>query len=289
MDRRTVWFAPMTSDLRRSTCDGQTFVHLDSGEGPLLVLLHGFPDTPRSWDGIRSRLNGAGYRTVAAYLRGYQPETVVEGRPYDARTTAIDAVRLLDSLGEERAVLIGHNWGASIVYAAAHLHPGRTRAVVAIAIPPARLLRPTPYLLFRTRHFLALRLPWAEAAVRRNDFAYLDTLYRRWAPNWSGPDREASLADVKACFRDPVALHGALAYYRAWSPIESRSLGGRVSVPGLVVGGTRDVIDAAAFRAAPSCFDARCEVLVVDGAGHWPHREAEDRFVERLLAFLGSL
>ncbi len=64
---------------------------------------------------------------------------------------------------------------------------------------------------------------------------------------------------------------------------------GRLAVPGLVVGGKRDVIDPAVFREAPSCFDARCEVLVVDGAGHWPHREAEDLFLDRLLPFLRSL
>lgn len=277
------------SEFRSSAVDGQTFVYVDSGEGPLLVLLHGFPDTPHSWDGIRRRLNDEGFRTVVPYLRGYRPQTVVPGRPYDAASTAADATRLLDAIGEERAVLVGHDWGASIVYAAAHLHPDRARAVVAIAIPPARVLRPTPGLLFRTRHFLALRTPWAEWTVRRRDFGYLDTLYTRWAPNWSGPARAASLAAVKACFRDPIALSGALAYYRAWSPRASRAVGGRIPVPGLVVGGTRDVIDVADFRAAPSCFDARCEVLVVDGAGHWPHREAEDRFMDRLLPFLRAL
>ena len=277
------------SEFRTSTFDDQTFVHVDSGEGPLLILLHGFPDTPRSWDAISARLNDEGFRTVVPYLRGYHPQTIVPGRGYGAASTAADAVRLLDALGEERAVLIGHDWGASIVSAAAHLHSDRVRAVVPIAIPPARLLRPTPGLLFRTRHFLALRTPWAESTVRRRDFAYLDTLYRRWAPNWSGPARADSLAQVASCFRDPVALRGALAYYRAWSPREGRAVGGRVAVPGLVVGGTRDVIDAATFRRAPSCFDARCEVLIVDGAGHWPHREGEERFMERLLPFLRSL
>jgi len=277
------------SEFRQSTAEGQTFVHTDSGEGPLLILLHGFPDTPQSWDTISARLNDEGFRTVVPYLRGYHPQTVVPRRGYGAAQTAADVVRLLDALGEARAVLIGHDWGASIVYAAAHLHPDRARGIVAIAIPPARLLRPTPGLLFRTRHFLALRTPWAESTVRRRDFAYLDTLYRRWAPDWSGPARAESLASVTSCFSDPVALRGALAYYRGWSPRESRAMGGRVAVPGLVVGGTRDVIDASTFRRAPACFDARCEVLIVDGAGHWPHREAEEGFMERLLPFLHSL
>ena len=54
----------------------QTFRYLDSGEGPLVVLLHGFPDLPQSWDTIRPRLNAAGFRTVAPYLRGYHPATL---------------------------------------------------------------------------------------------------------------------------------------------------------------------------------------------------------------------
>ena len=103
------------------------------------------------------QVNGEGFRTVVPYLRGYHPETVVPGRGYGAATTAADALRLLDSLGEQCAVLIGHDWGASIAYAVAHLHPERARAIVPIAIPPPHLLRPTPGLLFRTRHFLALR------------------------------------------------------------------------------------------------------------------------------------
>src|ERR1700704_397055 len=110
----------MTAEVeRRATAHGQTFVFKDSGEGPLVVLIHGFPDTPESWDGIRARLNRGGFRTVAPYLRGYHRETIVEGRRYDGETIATDALRLLDALGAETAVLVGHDWGAFIAYAAA--------------------------------------------------------------------------------------------------------------------------------------------------------------------------
>src|ERR1700680_88890 len=114
----------MTADLqRRVTAHGQTFVYQESGEGPLVVLLHGFPDTPETWDGIRVRLNQDGFRTVAPYLRGYHPETIVEGRPYDGEAIGSDALRLLDALKEEKAVFVGHDWGAFITYAAASQDP----------------------------------------------------------------------------------------------------------------------------------------------------------------------
>jgi pimeloyl-ACP methyl ester carboxylesterase len=84
-----------------------------------VVLFHGFPDTPQGWADTRETLNRAGYRTVVPYLRGYHPETIVPGRGYGPDEIAEDAVRLLDAIGADRAVLVGHAWVASVVYRAA--------------------------------------------------------------------------------------------------------------------------------------------------------------------------
>src|SRR5437879_9779261 len=110
---------------------GQRFVYTDTGEGPLVVLFHGFPDTPGGWGETRAALNGAGYRTVVPYLRGYHPDTIVPGRSYGAHEIAEDGVRLLDSIGAEQAVLVGHGWGASVVCRVAALAPGGGGAVCA--------------------------------------------------------------------------------------------------------------------------------------------------------------
>ena len=171
--------------------DGQRFVFAEAGDGPLIVLLHGFPDTPHGWERIAAGLADAGYRAVRPWLRGYHPDTIVEGRPYDAVTIGSDPIAFLDALGERDAILVGHDWGASIVYGAATLHPDRVRAIVPIAIPHPTLLPRDPSTLWAARHFLSLKMPWAETAVRRADFAYLDTLYRRWAPNWAGAGARA--------------------------------------------------------------------------------------------------
>ena len=265
---------------------GQRFVYSDTGEGPLVVLLHGFPDTPRGWESTRGALNDAGYRTIVPYLRGYHPDTIVPGRAYGAPETSEDAVRLLDAVGAERAVLVGHDWGASIAYRAAALAPERVRALCAVAIPHPRLLARSLGLLWRGRHFITLRLPSGPWLARREDFAYLDTLMRRWAPNWSGPEREQSLADVKRCFADPQVLRAALGYYRDASLGEDLAA---IAQPALVVGGTTDIIDTQAFTRSPEVFEGPCEVLICEGAGHWPHREDEAGFQARLTAFLASL
>jgi len=271
---------------RSASSHGQQFRYTDSGEGPLVVLFHGFPDTPNGWTETRDALNEAGYRTVVPYLRGYHPETILAGRAYGGAEIAEDAVRLLDAIGAERAVLVGHDWGASVVYRTAALAPERVRGICAVAIPHPRLLTRSAGLLWRARHFITLRLPSGPWLARRNDFAYLDTLMRRWAPAWSGPSRERTLADVKRCFADPRVLDAALSYYRDASVGEDL---GPVSAPVLVVGGTTDIIDVEAFRRSPEVFDGPCEVLIAEGAGHWPQREAAELFTRRLLAFLAGL
>src|SRR5687768_14897683 len=119
---------------------GQTFVFRDAGEGPLVVLLHGFPDTPHGWERTVQALADGGYRAVAPWLRGYHSDTFVEGRGYDPLTLAEDPVALLDALGEQSAVIVGHDWGSVISQWTAGVHPERVRAIVPIALPHQSLL-----------------------------------------------------------------------------------------------------------------------------------------------------
>jgi len=268
------------------TAGEQRFVITDSGEGPLVVLLHGFPDTPFGWEDTRAALNDAGYRTVIPYLRGYHPDTIVPGRSYGGPEIGQDALRLLDALDAREAVFVGHDWGAAIAYRAAVLEPARVRGVCGVAIPHPRLLERSPAMLWRGRHFISLRLPSGPALTRWRDFAYVDTLMRRWAPNWSGPARQETLAAVKRAFADPRVLDGALRYYRDVSLGEGLA---RISTPALVFGGTTDLIAPEVFQRSPEAFDAPCEVVIAEGAGHWPHREATALFNERLIGFLSWL
>jgi pimeloyl-ACP methyl ester carboxylesterase len=269
--------------------DGQGFVFAETGEGPLVILLHGFPDTPHGWERIAAGLADAGYRAVRPWLRGYHPDTIVEGRGYDPVTIGSDPIAFLDALGEREAILVGHDWGASMVYGAATLHPDRVRAIVPIGIPHPSLLPRDPRTLWAARHFLSLKMPWAERTVRRADFAYLDTLYGRWAPNWAGPARERSLADAKDAFSDERSLSGALDYYRALSPRTPPELARPPSARGLVVGGTTDILDPDLYERTVSLLGVGSDSLIVEGAGHWPHREDEEAFLTRLISFVGEV
>jgi pimeloyl-ACP methyl ester carboxylesterase len=269
---------------------GQRYVVSTAGEGPNILLLHGFPDTPYSWSEIEALLVGAGWRVSVPWLRGYHQETILAGRRYDPETLARDGLGMLDAIGASDAVLVGHDWGALVAYGAAALAPERVRAIVTFGIPHPSVLERTPAAFWKVRHFLALKLPWAPSACRRNDFAYLDRLYRRWAPSWSGPEREQSLSRVKLALSTPATLAGAIGYYR------DLPLGGPPSgvanvpaVPGLIVGGAEDLADAELFTRTAELMPSPSRAMIVDGAGHWPHREQQSIVVEELQRFLTQI
>lgn len=275
------------TEFKQASAGGQTFRFTDTGEGPLVVLLHGFPDVPQSWDSVRDRLNDAGYRTVVPYLRGYHPATFSDRR-FSASDLADDFAQLLDALGEQSAVVVGHDWGSSIAYGAATAHPERVDKVVIVGIPHPLTLKPKPAEALEGRHFVYFKFPWAAFTARAFDLKLVDRLYRRWAPHWDGPAREASVTDAVETLRDKRVLRGALAYYKALNPLD-RFFRAKIAVPGLIVGGSDDPgVFQRGFAATPTRFTAPCVVRILDGAGHWPHREREDEFVAALLEFLAA-
>lgn len=284
-------------DFRNLTRGNQTWRFHDAGEGPAVVLLHGFPDTPQSWEWLAKMLNGEGYRTIVPYLRGYHPDTIVEGRPYDALTLAEDVIGLMDALEVESAVLIGHDWGATLVYGATAIASERIDAVVPIAIPHPKTLKPknalqTIALFFLAPHFIYFQLPWAEWGTRRGDFAYVDDIYRRWSPKWQGAERDAAVARVKAAFADPAVLTGALDYYRAMFKKPDRSLAplnAPLDTRALLVAGAEDFGGRLGpYKKTAALFTGGADLLVIESAGHWPHQENRPRFTGALLPFLSG-
>ena len=282
-------------DFRNLTREAQTWRLHDAGEGPAVVLFHGFPDTPQSWGRLAKRLNAEGYRTIVPYLRGYHPDTLVAGRPYDALTLAEDVIGLLDALELETATLIGHDWGATLIYGAAAIAPERIDALVPIAIAHPTTLKPKNALqaigLFvMARHFIYYRLPWSEWGTRRGDFAYIETLYRRWAPKWQDGERDAAVGRAKAAFEDPAVLTGAIDYYRAMFKKPERSLSPLnrpLDTRALLVAGAEDFGGhLGPYKKSLGLFTQGAELLVIDSAGHWPHQEQPAQFIPPLLAFL---
>lgn len=259
--------------------NGLRFTYIEEGSGPLVLLLHGFPDTPHTWDLVRPALAADGWRAVSPYTRGYAPTEIPQQEAYDSDTLGRDVLALIAALGEKTAIVIGHDWGADAAYAAAILDPSKIRLLVTLAIPHPASLRPTPRLLWAGRHFFVLPRKNAPEMVRRDDFAYLEVLVKRWSPNWRfGP---GEMAAVKEVFSHAGSLEAALGYYRALRPAKKR----QVQVPTVSFAGNDDVLDAAEFERARRFFDAGYRVIPMPG-GHFMHREHPQRFVTELLEVL---
>ncbi len=266
----------------------QPFRYASVGGGAPVVLLHGFPDGPRSWAAAAEVVAGAGFRAIVPFLRGYHPDTIVAGRPYGRTEIGGDVIALLDTLGVDDAVLVGHDWGSSSVWSAAALSPERVRGLVPIAVPHPATLAPSPQLMWAVRHFGYFKLPFSDQRTSRNNFAYISTLFDRWAPKWA--DRKATLAYARELFSDPVVLHEALEWYRDLNLKPDPANNFRVSCPGLVVAGADDFGgDLTAYEKSVERFDGDADLCVIDGAGHWPHREGADQFHQALTGLLGSL
>ncbi len=191
-------------------------VHLELGEGPLALCLHGFPDSAWTWRHLLPALAEAGYRAVAPFLRGYAPSAVPADGRYQTAALGLDACALHEALGGgDDAVIIGHDWGAMATYVAASHEPDRWRRVVAMAVPPAAAVAGgfmTYAQLKRSWYMFFFQHPLAEVVVGMDDLAFIDGLWADWSP---GYDASEDLPHVKEALRDPANLQAALGYYRA--------------------------------------------------------------------------
>lgn len=252
---------------------------------PLLVMVHGFPDTPHTWDFAGPRLAELGYRVVAPWLRGYGPSELPP-RDTTSKDLGEDVIALIKALGVEKAVIVGHDWGAEAVSAAVGLTPQSVEKLVMVAIPHRTQIPKRPGLAWAARHFVTLRLPGAVGRFCANDFAMVDELCRRWSPAWRPTPEE--LRPVKQAFAQPGSANAALGYYRAVSPFTPPFMKARIAVPTLAVCGDADpAVTPGDFERARRQFSGRYEVAVI-GGGHFCHRESPEAFVAAVTKFLRS-
>lgn len=266
-------------------------------DGPLAVLLHGFPDTAHTWRFLGPHLGDLGWRVVAPHLRGYPPSGLARDGSYHVGALMADAVGLHGRLGgDDRAVLVGHDWGAIAANALAGHDASPFARVVSLAVPPlgavqdfdARLmLRQLPnswYILFNQLPVLPERTH--ERLVRK--------LWRDWSP---GYDAREDLRHVLDAMGTPGHGSAPFDYYRAltrpWTvPAAYRrwqaTLMSMPVHPLLYLHGADDgCMDAGYAAAAAAALGDAAEVHVVPDAGHFLQVERPEA-VNRLVGdFLG--
>jgi len=263
--------------------NGLRFGYHSVGEGPLVLMLHGFPDTAKAWDPIATPIAVAGYRVVAPYLRGYAP-TQMPSRDTTIEDLGGDVVGLIDSFGGDPTTVVGHDWGAAAAYAAAAMAPEKVSKLVTVALPHPAGFKPKVTDFWGARHFVTFRRKSAPRKFIANDFRGLRQIYSRWSPEWDVA--EAELADIKRCLANPESLNAIFGYYRATERKPSDLMRRKIGVPTVAFAGVTDgVVPAHTFDQAASRFTDGYEVIELPG-GHFAHREDPELFTAKLLDVL---
>ena len=269
--------------------------YVEAGEGPLVLMLHGFPQFWYQWRHQIPALVEAGFRVVAPDMRGYNLSDKPPGvRAYRVELLARDVERLIVAWGGEAADVVGHDWGAITAWIAAMRHPERVKKLAILNVPhPARfpdgLLSPMQLLRSSYAFFFQIpRLP--EEVIRAGEFALLRSVLRGDPVRPSTFSEEDVQRYVEAISR-PGALTATINYYRALlrNPGETRALLQRIEAPVLVIWGERDRFLSRRLSEPPHLWVPNLvRVKRLPDASHWV---AEDRPLEvntLLLDFLRS-
>jgi pimeloyl-ACP methyl ester carboxylesterase len=281
--------------------NGARFHVAEQGEGPVVLLLHGFPQFWWAWRHQMQALADAGYRACAMDLRGYGASDKPP-RGYDTRTSATDVASVLRSLGASRAAVVGHGWGGWIAWSMPTLQPTVTRAIASLSMPHPLVFRRASFTSTRqaraNAYLAGLQRPFVPERQMTVHGGYVQRLLREWASPegiWPSPEEAKVYADAMAL---PFVAHSAAEYYRWLVRSQARPDGWRfaarmrtpISVPVLQLHGERDgaVLPSTAGGAQEWC-TGRYERALIAHAGHFLPEEAPQEVNERLVRWLDSL
>jgi len=259
-------------------------------EGPLVILLHGFPEFWFGWRHQLPALAAAGYRVWAPDQRGYN----LSAKPasldaYSVDTLARDVVGLIDAAGRDRAFLVGHDWGASIAWWVATRYPDQIDRMVVINVPHWAIfrehMRRNVRQVLRSWYILFFQIPWLpEAFARLGDWAMPARALRQ--SSLPGTFTDADLDEYRKAWSQPGAYTAMLNWYRAVvQKPPAFPMDPRITVPTLLIWGAKDPF-LGSEMARPSielCDQGR--LVFLEGATHWVQHEKASEVNELIVRF----
>jgi pimeloyl-ACP methyl ester carboxylesterase len=283
-----------STDLRHGYADlsGSRLHYVEAGEGPLVVLLHGFPEFWYSWRFQISMLADAGFRVVAPDMRGYnlssRPPSVMD---YDIDHLSTDTRDLIVERGAERAFLVGHDWGAAVAWATASSRPEVVERLAILNVPhPRRFLQALRgrQQLLKSWYMFFFQLPWLpEQLIRAQNWRAFRYGFEHDARQ--GAFTQADIERYIEAWSQPGATTAMLNYYRAifrQTPSKAEARIHQITAPTLVIWGERDrylgVEMAEPDRADVPNLD---RVVRIPDASHWVHHDQPERVAQLLIEF----
>ena len=291
---------PAVSDDRNGLREGYAEVgdvrlhYVEAGAGPLIVLLHGFPEFWFGWRQQIAPLAAAGFRVIAPDMRGYNLSSRPAGvAPYAADKLADDVRGLIRERGAESALLVGHDWGGSVAWATAMRHPEVVDRLAIIDAAHPRALQKglrNPRQLLRVWYFFYFQLP---GLPERHARAGRWRLFRRFLRDARPAYTPEEIERYVEAWSQPGAAAGMINYYRAsvrQSQKEAAAKLRPISAPTLVIWGERDSY-LGSDLAEPDHDDVpnldRVERL--PDASHWVHHDEAERVNQLLIDFFAPV
>lgn len=262
-------------------------------DGPLVVLLHGFPEFWRGWHNQIGPLAEAGYRVLAPDQRGYNlSDRPAEVRAYRVEELAADVLGLLDALGRETCRLAGHDWGAVVAWYLALTQPQRVSKLVICNVPhPAvmlRYLRRSPAQMLKSWYIAFFQIPrLPEWMISRGDYAAGARSLR--TSSRPGTFSDADIAEYKQAWKNSGGLTGMINWYRAlarYSPTPPPD--SRVRMPVRILWGKQDAFLSYRMAEASAALCDQAELTFFDQATHWVQHEEAEAVTREMLAFFAG-
>ncbi len=269
--------------------------YVEAGTGPLVLLLHGFPEFWYSWRHQLEALAAAGFRVVAPDLRGYNESAKPAGvAAYRIEHLTGDVAALIHHLGETSAHVAGHDWGGVVAWHLPLLHPGIVRRLAILNAPhPALMVRDLrrPGQLLRSWYIFLFQLPWLpEWSFRRGDFAALERVLRT-DPVRPDAFSAEDIARYKQALGQPGALTAAINWYRAaFRRSPGRALEGLrpIEEPTRVIWGERDRYLGLNLLEGLESWVRDLRVDRLPEASHWVQNDAPEKVNTILREFFAA-
>ncbi len=275
--------------------NGSVFLYamtVGPNDGPLVILLHGFPEFWYGWRKQIEPLANAGFRVIVPDQRGYN----LSGKPSGVASYAIpelvsDVIAIADQLGQKKICLAGHDWGAAVAWSAALLHPERIAKLVVLNVPHPSVMR--RYVFTRLRQMLRswymffFQVPWLpEAVLSAGNFDMATrALLRSSRP---GTFSANDLAQYRTAWSQPDALTGMIHWYRAAFRHHIKFPDRTVRVPTRILWGERDQFLLAEMARESLRYCTNAELYTFADATHWLQHEEPAVVCDHLIRFFGS-